>query len=544
VTIDIYPPSLYGGSIEIASVSSGAYSNIDNSIVSVNLQYSMNEASQLSFSVVEVAETDYRVIFPKEKTFYSDLQFAQNRYFDIGRDVVYETTTLRPAYLSSDGGQASPARQKQVFEISNVTFAQGSGSSPTWTVNCYTKAIQQMKRDRNPSSIKGTGSEFVRRAAQKYGLKFWGETTTKKVSITKSSGDRQADSLWDVIKRIAGDAKFVVFEVDGYLVFASEKYLMYKWGLDVGSEIKEKDPKTKKEKTIIPKFIPLQYPGVVLGTPGYFQALEYPTITVSENDPRYGSGSIIVDRQNGVQIRPGMTALIGNVYGLSGYYLIESVSFDDRSPDPVTVSFRKPTKDPQEIQQLRVGQRFLSTDQTTAIGTRISAQSNQPVDARIFDLPDASNRTNRYPRMRIANISLSIPGWPKSSFEENPVVSTGNIDIWERPVLQSADGPKTTYSITAEPFEEGGKWRAYLVTPIWNNGSGGVVELSESAAISKFQSDNKFLALVTGSTRKSCISNARDYGKLISIQQEQVLKKRFPAYAGDIKKIPTTPGSE
>jgi hypothetical protein len=544
MTSSIYPPTISAGKIKIASVSDSIFADIDNSITSVNVNYSMTEASQLSFSVVEVAEKNFSRIFDYEKTFFSNLRFAERRYFDIGRDVIYETTTLRPTYLGESGGPTSPVRQQQIFEIASATIAPGSGDSPVWNINCYTKSIQQMKRDRNPSAVKGSGTEFVRRAAAKYGLKFWGENTNKKVSITKASGDKQADSLWDVIKRLAGDAKFTVFEVDGYLVFASEKYLMYKWGIDQGEPLKRKNKKTNQMETFVPKFIPLQYPGVFFGTSGYFNAMQYPTITVSENDPRFGDGSIIVDRQNGTQIRPGMTALVGNVGDLTGYYLVTSVTFDDRSPDPVTVSFRKPTKEPNEVRQLAIGRTFRSTDQDSPIGTRVSPSSSQPQDARIFPLPDSENRTNRYPRMGIANLSKSFAGFEKSSLEQGTVKATGNIDIWERPVLQSSDGPKTTYSITTNPFQESGEWRAYLLTPIWNNGSGGVVELSESAATSKFQSDGKFLALVSGTTKKNCILNARDYGKLISMQQEEVLKKRFPTYAADIGKIPTTPGSE
>lgn len=93
-----------------------------------------------------------------------------------------------------------------------------------------------------------------------------------------------------------------------------------------------------------------------------------------------------------------------------------------------------------------------------------------------------------------------------------------------------------------EPFESGGEWRCYLITPIWNVG-GQPTELSESAAIAKFQSDGKYLALISGSTRKNAILNARDYGKLLSIQQYEILRKRFPQYARTLKQIPATPGS-
>jgi hypothetical protein len=67
-----------------------------------------------------------------------------------------------------------------------------------------------MKRDRKPGVIKGTSSSFVENAARKYGLDFIGQQTSKTANITTASGDKQADSVWDVIKRIAQENKFVV----------------------------------------------------------------------------------------------------------------------------------------------------------------------------------------------------------------------------------------------------------------------------------------------------------------------------------------------
>ena len=40
---------------------------------------------------------------------------------------------------------------------------------------------------------------------------------------------------------MASDAKFVIFEVDGYLVFASETFLMNIWGMDTGDTIQVKN---------------------------------------------------------------------------------------------------------------------------------------------------------------------------------------------------------------------------------------------------------------------------------------------------------------
>ena len=502
------------GKISIGSLSDGVMTNIDHSIISVSVDYSMNEASQLSFDVIETMNTDFSQIAEAERTYPRVLEFAQNNYFQIGRDVIYETNTLNSISNTNNSG-TNLIKQKQLFEIASVTFTQGPGGSPTWQVKCFTKAIQQMKRDRKPGTVKGTGSAFVKNAAIKYGLKYFGEETSKKQSVTKASGDKQADSLWDVLTRLAQDAKFVIYEVDGFLVFASEKFLMHKWGIDSGDTVQIWNKKEKRFKPKNTKYIPLQYPAVGKGTPGYFFAMSYPTINVSTNDPRYGDGSIVVDRQNGTQIRPGMTAYVGDIPSLNGYYLIDSVSFTDRTPDPVTVNFRKPTLEKKEEKELPVGVRFLQTNAERPIPTRVAAAAvPYPPNGAYFPLPTESTEYNFpsvYPRMK------------------SGLVSIGNIPLYSRPVLTVNGEPKTTFSITI--FQKPdltinyNGWKpgntAVLITPIWTVG-GFAVELTEAEAIAKYLSDGLFLAKLDSP------ANASKYADFIHRQQVEILRVRFP----------------
>jgi hypothetical protein len=521
------------GKIYIGSLSDGVMTNIDHSIISVSVEYTMNQSSQLSFEVLETMNTDYSKIAEVEKTYPRVLEFANNNYFQIGRDVIYETTTLNEISNINSSG-TNLIKQKQLFEIASLTFAQGPGGSPTWQVKCYPKAIQQMKRDRSPGTVKGTGSTFVKNAAIKYGLKYFGEETSKKQTVTKATGDKQADSLWDVLDRLATDAKFVVYEVDGFLIFASEKFLLHKWGIDSGDTVRIWNKKEKKFKTKSTKYIPLQYPAVGKGTPGYFFAMSYPTITVSTNDPRYGDGSITIDRQNGTQIRPGMTAYVGNVPSLNGYYLIDSVSFSDRTPDPVTVNFRKPTLEPKEEKELPVGVRFLQTNAERSVPTRVTTKiGNSPIpptaNGAYFPLPTPSTEANfvgTYPRMKSGLIAI------------------GNIPLYSRPVLTVNGEPKTTFSITIfqkpdltinyNGFKPGNT--AVLITPIWTVG-GFAVELTEEQAIAKYLSDGLFLAKLDST------ANAKKYADFIHRQQVEILRVRFPGidyYNGGV--YPNTAG--
>ena len=460
------------GKLYIGSLSSNILDEISRSTLSIQVSYSMDMASQLSFTVLESVDTNFSS--SSDSLFYSELQFAKNNYFQIGQDVIFETNTLG----TIESNNSDFIKQKQLFEIASVSISQGQGGSPVWQIMCYTKAIQQMKRDRKPAAITGQGTEFIKRAAFKYGLKFWGQQTTKNYTITKASGDKQAESLWDVMKRLAGDAKFVLYEVDGYLIFASEKYILEKWGSDSESYLKMNKKKNISEKKIR-RWVPLQFPVVLKGTPGVFRAYAYPSFSLSENSPYDADGSISMDRANGVQLRPGMTAYVGNIDGFSDFYLIDSVSFDDRTPDPVAVSFRKPEKtDKEKLQQLKkreiaVGNTFEATSlqgivaiSNPVIPLRVSAKQGSQVippqfDARIIPLPSESNQY----------------AYPKTYASES--ITQGNVPLYSRPILNTSDGDvKTTYSITVyqkangdiynEDFENAPAGTiVVLLTPIW-----------------------------------------------------------------------------
>jgi hypothetical protein len=142
----------------------------------------------------------------------------------------------------------------------------------------------------------------------------------------------------------------------------------------------------------------------------------------------------------------------------------------------------------------------------------------------IFPLPDADNRLNRYP--------LATKG----------VFATGNIDLYERPVLVSGIDVKTTYSLaypfTAELGVNNNNFYILLLTPIWTVG-GVPVELTREQTIDKYMEDGKFLARVRGKSSKEAIANMEVYADLIHGQQQEIIKKRFPN-----GKYVNTPGSE
>jgi hypothetical protein len=87
----------------------------------------------------------------------------------VGRDVVYETTAIKPVWVAGDSGLPIIARYRHLYEISSVSVSQNNSASPTWDIEAMPKAVQQMKRDKKPGNISGSGYEYVKRAAKKYG---------------------------------------------------------------------------------------------------------------------------------------------------------------------------------------------------------------------------------------------------------------------------------------------------------------------------------------------------------------------------------------
>jgi hypothetical protein len=536
--------------IVISSLPDNLVADISDKLTDLSVSYSIGQASEISFDVIDV-----------------DLQMSRNNYFILGRDVIYETQTL--GRVDSFTGEVRNVRQ--LFEIADVTAAQGPGGSAIYSVKCYSKSVQQMKRDKTPGTIKGNGSQYVRNAAKKYGLDFYCEETSKAKNITKAKGSKQQDSVWDVLSRLASDAKFVIFEVDGVLVFASEKFLLHKWGTNIrfiDKKIVDKKTKKKSIRKLARRYIPLQWPNSgpqYVGTSGYFRLIERPSITKSANDPYAGNGSCLVERFNGVQIRPGMTAYVGYVPNSSGYYLIESVSFKEMTPDPVAVGFRTLTRDEETetIRLLPLGEKY---QQTFVTGDRLRttketarSESGKPItnafpDKRIIgeNLP-TELFPFRYPEMEYANISRTYASTygkiPESTNDRNSVIITGNINLWNRPIVLAVSNGKTVGYHTLFSVEyiyaEGTSYKAAVLPTVFTQDGGGVIR-SADEVIAKYIADGgysgsaKYLGIVEGATREDAVRNGRDYGLLLSRQQSLIIEKRFPGI--NFEDFVNTPG--
>lgn len=431
-------------SLQIGDLTDKQMSTVASNLLTLNISYTMDMASQLSFTIIDPG-----------------FQMASNNYFIIGRDVVYETTSVSKITIANSPdttGVPIINRLRHVYEIVSFSVQQQGSSSPQYSIEAMPKAVQQMKRDKKPSAVGGAGYTFVQKAAIKYGLKFVGEKSVRIKSASKNSGDKQQDSVWTIITSIAQNSQYVVFVADGTLYFGTHKWLMYKWGTEkIEGRIKLKNGKPIIGKNQLPEkypdrfFIPMEYAPTNKANNRKFEVLSLPSLRDSGNDPLEGTGSLLVARDNGVQLRPGMTIRINNVPNMSSFYLITSVSFGEQITDPVAVEFRTPErlkvngKEP-KIPQLPIGKIFNSqyfqpspklgatsvglpifserTPEFVGVGTTINPVGPQ----NVAKIPN-SRRLKTYP---ISKSELLY--FKDSKLIPEDILVGGNIDGYNRPI--------------------------------------------------------------------------------------------------------------
>ena len=552
------------GAISIANLQNGAMTQINGNILSTNIDYTSEMASELSFDVIDF-----------------DLSMYNRGYFDVGRDVIYTTETALDfaSFISNDDTGFNTDRKfvNLIFEIANVTVGEGPGNSPLVQVKCYSKAVQQMKRDRNPAKVPGNGTDFIKNAAKKYGLRCFAEKTNKSKKINKATGDRQAESLWDVMSSLADEAKFLLFEADGILFFASEKFLLNRWGTQksiVPVNQKKKGSAANKVERFVPIVNRNFRADIFQFGPSSFEVYGRPSITKSANNPRDADGTLKLARHNAVRLRPGMTIKLFNFSNRDGYpdldgsYLISQVSFSNTSPDPVSISFKKPEPEKaKDIKDLRVGARYVSraTDyagsptfiQLAKNTKSVRSKSNFDVikaivgntadempqnlvdDPRVLPLPTINNRFV-YPRYDAAEL-----------LQNGTSASLAN-DMYSMPIANVGGRPTTVYLATIENVVQygfnGNNPFAALVSLIRENQTTGAPELIEASSASSWFINASTASISSASFigKFATASAANDYAKLLRMQQNLVLSSRFRTTTlpeCSIYPLPTSGGS-
>lgn len=334
-----------------------------NNIIDIKVSYSISAATAVTFQVLDPG-----------------FEFTTQNYFQPGQTFIYRSHNSEVLSTAQRTFLGSEEYIGYFMEIADVSISQSQGSSPIIRVSGYTKAIQQMKRDRKPGVIKGANQNFVVNAATKYGLGAVVQKTSKDKDITSADGEKMADSLWDVLLRLASESKdenknpYTLFEMDGTLYFGTQQWLMYKRGVDSYKYFRF-NTKTKKTVEEAGFVTYLHYPPRVVDgvKDNRFILMELPNMHKAENDPLEGDGSCVVDRLNGVRLRPGMTVNVGDIPWHTGDFLITTVDFDEMVSDPVAVTFATPPIQEKQVKQIEIGTIYPgSVDWATVIGLSIN----------------------------------------------------------------------------------------------------------------------------------------------------------------------------
>lgn len=282
--------------IRIGESATSPSGDISPFVTQLSVSLTMDASSEIQFTVID-----------------KDFVFAKNNYFQLRRNVYYRDL---------------------VFEISRVDVSQDASSYPAFTIAARSKNIQLMKRDKEPEGFSGlTPTEFASSIAARFNMEFYGEETTETKNIVKGSSSRADESTYDVLMRVAGEIQFTCFETQDTLFFTSQENLLGKWG----------DPDYLFGDSYV---IPIEWPApdevAFPSAANKYRLIEMPSVGKSDDDWKFAEGSFIIERVNGVKLRPGMTINLQGIPDFEGLYLITAVEFDEGVPDPVQVSFRSP----------------------------------------------------------------------------------------------------------------------------------------------------------------------------------------------------------
>jgi len=268
-------------------------------VTSLRVNYDIAGASQLTIDVA-----DFR------------LEMWNANYFNIGNQVMFKGT--------------------QKFRIASTELRQSDGDYFTITIQARTEAVQRMKEDRKPESFRSKfGFEFALQVARNFGLTPIIETDTGvKQQTIKVKSEKNTESVWDVLQRSASDIQYMCFVADNYLFYASPKWLLGRWGIDV--------LEAGSDKTLM--YVPLIFPS----DPGFrFYLMEMPNVRRSEDSPKESEGSARLwsgenfenAEGNAYQLRPGMTVVVYGIKGFEQAYIITSVDYVFGSPDAIEIAF-------------------------------------------------------------------------------------------------------------------------------------------------------------------------------------------------------------
>jgi len=276
------------GDFRIGEIGATKQIEITDALMALSVDLTMDMTTQMKFRVYD-----------------KDFQMFKHNYFQIRRPLSYNGFN---------------------YEVAAVTLNRAGGQHDSVDVTARSMPIQRMRRQKGYKTWGAGGSgitaaQCAKEVADEFGLDMFIQSSPAKTAITRQQGEDVDESTWDVLRRLAGDLEYVVFESYGVLYFSSEDYLIERQpGIVVDLDAEEHDP---------------WFPYSV-------------SFRQSDDDWKGSEFSLQVGRENGIKLRPGMTAEFRNIGLLSDRkHLITNVTWDEGNNQPVGVKGRtlKETED-------------------------------------------------------------------------------------------------------------------------------------------------------------------------------------------------------
>ncbi|SVB92109.1 uncharacterized protein METZ01_LOCUS244963, partial [marine metagenome] len=276
------------GDFRIGEIGASQQIEITDALMALSVDLTMDMTTQMKFRVYD-----------------KDFQMFKHNYFQVRRPLSYNGFN---------------------YEVAAVTLNRAGGQHDSVDVTARSMPIQRMRRQKGYKTWGAGGSgitaaQCAKEIAEEFGLKMFIQSSPAKTAITRQQGEDVDESTWDVLRRLAGDLEYVVFESYGVLYFSSEDYLIERQpGIVVDLDAEETDP---------------WFPYSV-------------SFRQSDDNWKGSEFSLQVGRENGIKLRPGMTAEFKNIGLLSDRkHLITNVTWDEGNNQPVGIKGRtlKETED-------------------------------------------------------------------------------------------------------------------------------------------------------------------------------------------------------
>jgi len=285
------------GDFKIGEIGSDKQIKIEEALTTLNVSLTMDMTTQLKFSVYD-----------------QDFEMLRNNYFQVRRPLSYNGYN---------------------YEISANSAVRAGGQQDRVEITAQSWPIQRMRRAKGARTWGGDGVGIsaalcAQQIAEEYGLKMFIQSSPSMTSITRQQGEDNDESTWDVLQRLAADLQYVVFESYGVLYFTSEDYLVERQPGIVVDCIRadEEDP-----------WFPYAY-----------------SFKQDDNNWMGSQFSLMVGRENGKSLRPGMTVTFRNMGLFSNQkHLITAVSWTEGTNRPVQISGRTLVETEDTVDDTSVG---------------------------------------------------------------------------------------------------------------------------------------------------------------------------------------------